>query len=383
VSTGTSASGRPDQATGTGVARAEDPSELVERVLDVAGIRKNRDLIRRLVDATLRLAHDDTSRLDLKIAGSAIAEMADAFKMFAPLHDIPKVTIFGSARAAPSDALYVLARDLARRMAASGWMVVTGAGPGIMAAGNEGAGRDMAIGVNIQLPFESQPNPWIEDEKLVEMKYFFTRKLMLMKESTGFLVLPGGFGTLDEAFELLTLVQTGKAEPAPIVLVDTPGGTYWHGWERFVADQVYANRLADPLDASLYRITDDVEVAAEELLDFHRNYHSRRFVGKVMVIRLRHAPSDEDIARISGAFADITSGTGIWRTDPLPPERASHDHLELARIAMEFDRAHHGRLRQLIDALNTLVPPGTATDTPPAGETGTFTGGEDEPMPES
>ncbi|HUZ20196.1 MAG TPA: TIGR00730 family Rossman fold protein [Acidimicrobiales bacterium] len=383
MSTRTPAAGRPDGASPTGPGRAEGTSELVERVLDVADVRRNRDLIRRLVDATLRLARDDTSRLDLKIAGSAIAEMADAFKMFAPLHDVPKVTIFGSARAGPSDALYVLARDLARRMAESGWMVVTGAGPGIMAAGNEGAGRDMAIGVNIQLPFESEPNPWIEDEKLVEMKYFFTRKLMLMKESTGFLVLPGGFGTLDEAFELLTLLQTGKAEPAPIALVDTPGGTYWQGWERFVTEQVYANRLADELDASLYRVTDDVEVAADELLRFHRNYHSRRFVGKVMVIRLRHAPSEEDIGRLGEEFSDITSGAGIWRTEPLPAERASHDHLELARIAMEFDRAHHGRLRQLIDALNDLVPPGTATDTPPAGETGTFTGGDEEPPPEA
>jgi uncharacterized protein (TIGR00730 family) len=217
----------------------------------------------------------------------------------------------------------------------------------------------MAIGVNIRLPFEAQPNAWIaDDEKLVEMKYFFTRKLMLMKESTGFLVLPGGFGTLDEAFELLTLLQTGKAEPAPIVLIDTPGDAYWEAWEHFVTEQVFGRGLADPRDASLYRITADVDEAIAELLGFHRNYHSHRFVGSTMVIRLHHAPSDGELAMLTAAFSDICSERGIWRTEPLGPERAGDDHLELARVAMEFDRTHHGRLRQLIDALNALVPEG-------------------------
>lgn len=330
---------------------------LVDSLLDSVGARRNRDLHRAILVSALELAHNGTTRLDLKIARSALAEMAEAFAMFAPYREVPKVTIFGSARAGPSDNLYVLAKELARRLAAAGWMVVTGAGPGIMAAGNEGAGSDMAIGVNIRLPFEALPNPWIaENEKLVEMKYFFTRKLMLMKESTGFLVLPGGFGTLDEAFELLTLLQTGKAEPAPIVLVDTLGDAYWEAWERFVTEQVFGRGLADPLDASLYKITADVDVAIAELLGFHRNYHSLRFVGDTMVLRLHHAPSDEELTMLSAAFADICSARGIWRTAPLPPERASDDHLDLARVALEFDRTHHGRLRQLIDALNALVP---------------------------
>lgn len=353
-------------------------NQLVDGLLDELAVRKNRDLVRRLIVAALRLVGDDTDRLDLKIVGTALSEMGDAFFMFAPYHDVPKLTIFGSARTAPSDDLYVLARDLARRMAESGWMVVTGAGPGIMAAGNEGAGADRAIGVNIRLPFETEPNPWIaSNEKLVDMKYFFTRKLMLMKESTGFCCLPGGFGTLDEAFELLTLLQTGKAEPAPIVLLDVPGGSYWKGWERFVVEQVYGRALADVSDAHLYRITDDVDQAIDELLRFHRNYHSRRFVGSTMVIRLRHAPGDADLSRLSGEFADICSPRGIWRTEPLGAERASGDHLELFRIALEFDRTHHGRLRQLIDALNELVPSEAPTVPPPAGETGTFTGGDE------
>jgi hypothetical protein len=246
-------------------------------------------------------------------------------------------------------------------------MVVTGAGPGIMAAGNEGAGPDMAIGVNIRLPFETEPNAWIADnEKLVEMKYFFTRKLMLIKESAGFLVLPGGFGTLDECFELLTLLQTGKAEPAPIVLVSRPGDDYWTKWERFVLDCLYARGLADTVDGALYRITDDVDVATNELLDFYRNYHSRRFVGDTMVIRLQHAPTDDQLKTLSRDFGDICSPRGIWRSPPLPPERAGRDHLELARVALDFDRSQQGRLRQLIDALNALAQPASPSR-PPTG----------------
>jgi hypothetical protein len=178
----------------------------------------------------------------------------------------------------------------------------------------------------------------------------------LMKESMGFLVLPGGFGTLDESFELLTLLQTGKAEPAPIVFIDTPNDGYWLGWERFVSEQVYARHLADPLDSALYLITDDVDAAIRELLGFYRNYHSRRFVGETMVIRLHRAPSEAKLKELSEEFADICSARGIWATEPLGAERASRDYLDLPRVALEFDRTHHGRLRQLIDALNALVP---------------------------
>jgi hypothetical protein len=346
--------------------RSPELLRLVDGLLDTTGVRSNRELLREIVLSTLALARDDASRLDLKIARSAIAEMAEAFRVFAPYRETRKITIFGSARTAPSDDLYVLARDLARRVAEAGYMVVTGAGPGIMAAGSEGAGRDMAIGVNIRLPFETEANAFIErGDKLVEMKYFFTRKLMLMKESSGFLVLPGGFGTLDETFEMLTLLQTGKAEPAPIVLVDAPGQAYWHNWERFLQSEVYARHLADPVDAALYRISDSVDGAVGELFDFHRNYHSRRFVGNTMVIRLRQAPDAETLRQLSADFADITSARGIWRTEPLGPERAGHDHLELQRIALEFDRSHQGRLRQLIDALNNLVDPTVPPLEPP------------------
>ena len=221
--------------------------------------------------------------------------MREAFKLFTPFADVPKVTIFGSARTLPEDPLYVQTRELARDLADQGWMVVTGAGPGIMAAGAEGAGPERSIGVNIRLPFES-PNALIADPNMVSMKYFFTRKLMLMKESAGFAVLPGGFGTLDEAFELLTLLQTGKAAPAPIVLLEVPGGTYWRAWERFIREEVLARGLISDDDLALYRITDDAAAARDEILGFFRNYHSIRFVGQRLVIRLRAAPTRRGVA---------------------------------------------------------------------------------------
>jgi hypothetical protein len=191
------------------------------------------------------------------------------------------------------------------------------------------------------------------------MKYFFTRKLMLMKESAGFAVLPGGFGTLDEVFELLTLLQTGKAAPAPIVLLEVPGGTYWRAWEQFIRTEVAGRGLVAEDDLQLVRITDDVDTATGEILGFFRNYHSIRYVGGRLVIRLRAAPTRAELADLNDRFADICTRGRIEGTPPQPPEVSGHDHLELPRIALHFDRASHGRLRALIDALNTLpsAPP--------------------------
>ena len=333
-------------------------ASLVTELLDLSGARANRDLLRDILVTGLELAHIDASRLDLKIAASALAEMGRAFELFAPFRGIPKLTMFGSARTAVSDPLYAQAVDLAARMAHHKWMVVTGAGPGIMAAGTQGAGFDMALGVEIRLPFETTSHPQLAAEgRLVEMKYFFTRKLMLMKESAAFAVLPGGFGTLDECFELLTLLQTGKAEPAPIVLLDLPGDPYWEGLERFVTGEVVRRGLVDREDTALYRITDDVDVAVDEILEFYRNYHSRRFVGATMVMRCRFGPTDEELAALNEEFADICSPKGIWRTEPLPPERSDRDHLDLKRLGLEFDRRSHGRLRMLIDAINRWPEP--------------------------
>jgi len=303
------------------------------------------------------LAMEDHDKLDLKITSAALAEMRRAFSVFRPYRSKQKITMFGSARTRPDDPMYAQARACAARIADAGWMVVTGAGPGIMAAGMEGAGVDLSMGVNVRLPFEQSANSFIEsDPKLVTMKYFFTRKLMLIKESDGYVVLPGGFGTLDEAFELLTLLQTGKAEPAPVVLLDVPGGSYFEGWRRFVEEEVVERDLVGQVDLSLFRITDSVDVAAEEILGFYRSYSSLRYVGDRLVLRLKVEPSPAELAALDAAFGDIC-GPGRGGFAVVPPsadEVAERDSLDLHRLSFPFDRLQLGRLRQLIDHLNRL-----------------------------
>ena len=332
----------------------------LRELLQAAGATDDLDQLFEILVSAVRLAGDGADRLDLKITNAALKEMRQAFRVFAPFRDVPKITIFGSARTLPDDPLYSQTRDLAAVMADAGWMVVTGAGPGIMAAGAEGAGPERSIGVNIRLPFEEGPNRFIAaDPKLVVMKYFFTRKLMLMKESAGFVVLPGGFGTLDETFELLTLLQTGKAAPAPIVLLDVPGGGYWRAFEDFIASEVVGRGLAGGNDLDLVRVTDDVATATSEVLGFYRNYHSIRWVGSRLVLRLRAAPTGEELESLGRAYADICLRGTIEVTAPLAAEVADDDHLELPRIAFEFDRLSFGRLRALIGSVNALesAPP--------------------------
>ena len=310
-------------------------------------------LIRSLLATVGSLAHPSSSTLDLKIADAALREMSEAFRVFGPYRDTLKLTMFGSARTQADDPVYVLARDLARRMADEGWMVVTGAGPGIMQAGTEGAGRERSFGVNIKLPWEQGANPIIaEDSKLVEMRYFFTRKLILVKESDAYAVLPGGFGTLDEAFELLTLLQTGKAQPAPIVLVETSGGSYWHRWKEFIDTEAIGSGYVSHEDTDFYSVVNSVDEAMEVIDGFYRVYHASRMVGDLLVMRLKLTPTAAELEDLTSRFADILIDGRIRSVGPLPPEIASDDHLELPRIALRFNRVHFGRLRQLIDALN-------------------------------
>jgi uncharacterized protein (TIGR00730 family) len=342
----------------------------IEELLDAVGATEDRDQLFEILVSGEALAADHADRLDLKITNAALKEMRNAFNIFAPYRDVPKVTIFGSARTRRDDPLYVQAVDLARGLADRGWMVVTGAGPGIMEAGMEGAGRERAIGVQIRLPFEERANEIIAgDPKLAEMKYFFTRKLMLVKESAAFVALPGGFGTLDETFELLTLVQTGKALPVPIVLLDTPGGTFWTGFETFLRDEVARLGLISPGDDCLFCITDSVETALGEIDTFYRNYHSLRYVGDRLVIRLRSAPTKDELAELTRRYAHVLIDGRIESTRPFPPEVSGDDHLELPRIQMHFDRRSMGDLRRLIDDLNSLpsAPEGTAKP-PTVGE---------------
>ena len=327
----------------------------LDRLLDDAGATANRDVLFDILASAVGLAGDGADRLDLKITNAALKEMRAAFRAFGPYKQVRKVTIFGSARTLAADPSYLQARTLAADLAERGWMVVTGAGPGIMAAGLEGAGREQSFGVNIRLPFEQDANPFIVgDDKLVSMKYFFTRKLMLMKESIGFVSLPGGFGTLDETLELFTLLQTGKAAPAPVVLLDHPGGTFWQGFLEFLRAEVMPRQLIDEGDLDLFLVTDDAQEATDELERFTRNYRSIRWVGKRLVVRVEHGPTDDELAELQSAFGWLSTDGRIQGTDPLPAEVADDDDVELDRIALRYDGFHAGGLRRLIDALNAL-----------------------------
>jgi uncharacterized protein (TIGR00730 family) len=337
--------------------------DLVQQLLAASGATANRDVLRDILRTAQGLATDGADRLDLKITAAALKEMRAAFAMFAPLKDTPKATIFGSARTLPDDPLYAQARNLARELAGAGWFVITGAGPGIMQAGAEGAGPDHAIGISIQLPFEEKPSDILDSsDRVVAMKYFFTRKLMLIKESSAFVCLPGGFGTQDETFELLTLLQTGKASPAPVVLLDVPGGTYWSSWFRYVDDELVAGGLVSPHDHELYLVTDAVDVAVAEVQRFWRNYHSIRWVGDRLVVRLRHAPTPEEVAHLNEQYSDLLIDGAIEVTEPLPAERSDRDQLDLPRLVMRYDARRAGRLRSLVDAINELP---TAVAAPP------------------
>ncbi|MFS0868010.1 TIGR00730 family Rossman fold protein [Microbacterium sp. 179-B 1A2 NHS] len=335
-----------------------------------AGIAENEDLIARILVTGVALGRDDTDRLDLKITSAALSEMRAAFRLFAPHRAAPKVTIFGSARTRPDDALYRAAADVARALAERGWMVVTGAGPGIMQAAAEGAGPDNSLGVSIRLPFEEKPNAVIaEADRVVAMKYFFTRKLMLVKESRGFVCVPGGFGTLDELFELLTLQQTGKAEPTPIVLLDAPGGTFWQGLQRFADEQLIPSGVISADDFDRVLMTDSVEAAASEITGFWRNYDSLRWFGSRLVLRLCAPPTDAEVAGLADRFADLVPTGRIERTDPLPAEVRDDDRIELPRLVMTFDRHRVGDLHQLIRAVNEFAsaPPASPPEEPRSG----------------
>jgi uncharacterized protein (TIGR00730 family) len=282
--------------------------------------------------------------------------MRDAFAMFAPYKDVRKVTIFGSARTTKDDPLYEQARAAAHGLAEAGWMVVTGAGPGIMEAGMLGAGRERSIGVSIRLPFETAANFVIAgDAKHVSMKYFFTRKLMLVKESSAFVCLPGGFGTLDETFELLTLTQTGKGVPVPIVFLDTPGEKYWEAVDEFVERHLVARGLVSPADRTLYCITDEPDVAVREIARFYANYHSVRYIGDDLVIRMHTGPTDTQLAELNSRFGSLAVDGLIRRVEPYGIERRQNDNVRLARIAFEFERHGYSSLRGLIDAVNAFV----------------------------
>ena len=333
------------------------PTEVTQTLataIGEAGITANVGLIERLLTNAIGLGTDPADKLDLKIASAALTEMRAAFALFAPFTHVPKVTVFGSARTKPDDVAYQQTKRVASELAERGWMVVTGAGPGIMQAAAEGAGPDLSLGVSIRLPFEEKPNSSIANGHNVAMKYFFTRKLMLVKESSGFICVPGGFGTLDEFFELLTLQQTGKSEPTPIVLLDEPGGRFWTDFRDFLNQHLLRADVISPDDFGRVVLTDSVCEAADEITGFWRNYDSLRWVGDLLVLRLRREPTEEEVAGLNERFGTMLTRGTIRKRGPLRHELDDEDRLGLPRLACRFDPYQVGSLYRLIRAINGL-----------------------------
>ncbi|HUG74953.1 MAG TPA: TIGR00730 family Rossman fold protein [Acidimicrobiia bacterium] len=343
---------------GTGHPRLDEAiRELIAEAADLNDSRRDTDLLEEMLTTVVRLNADVAERGDLKLINTSLRELRDAFLLFSKYRAERKVAVFGSARLPEDDPNYQMAVSFSEEMAQRrDWMVVTGAGPGIMEASNRGAGPGRSFGVNIRLPFEDSANPFVEPDRLVNFNYFFTRKLIFVKESDAFALFPGGFGTLDETFELLTLAQTGKTSVRPIVLIEAPGTGYWQPWLDFVETSLVRQGTISPHDLNLFTYTTDPVAAADEITRFYTNYHSQRFVGDRLVLRLMRPPGDEDLAWLNDEFGDMLASGRIEAIEATEAEIADDDHVELPRLRLHFDRRSLGRLRYMVNAINDLSP---------------------------
>jgi uncharacterized protein (TIGR00730 family) len=327
----------------------------IQELIKSKGGGYNENEVTDIIENALKLLTDVEDKGDVRVIQTALRELRYAFRLFAPYAGKRKVTIFGSARTKPDKLEYQQAADFGKKIVQAGFMVITGAGPGIMQAGHEGAGPENSFGVNIRLPWEQGANPVIaENEKLITFKYFFTRKLIFIRHSDAIVLFPGGFGTLDEGYEAITLMQTGKAQLMPLVLVDRPGGAYWRTWDKNIREQLLRDKLISSEDLNLYQITDSTDEAVKIVMRFYRNFHSTRFVKDLFIIRLNHEPSASALAALNEDFGDIVVEGKITAVQPLPEEVEDNDQLGLKRIAFNFNKRDYGRLRQMIDVLNGL-----------------------------
>lgn len=310
------------------------------------------DFLREILTTAIKVGMEQLDEGNLKLINTALKELRYAFKVLTPYRQVRKVVMFGSARTTPASPEYKMAEAFAKEVVRRGFLVMTGASTGIMEAGNKGAGRGKSFGVSIRLPLEQEINPYVErGPQLINFKYFFTRKLIFIKESDATAIFPGGFGTHDETFEILTLVQTGKTAPRPILLVEPPSTTYWDGWRAFIERHLLKIGYISPEDMRIFKIVKGVREAADEIERFFRVYHSIRFVREKVVLRLRRPVSERVIRRLDKEFSDILHGP-VVSSGPLPEEREDNDLLGLPRLVMCFNQMNFGRLRLLIDTLN-------------------------------
>lgn len=329
--------------------------EAVQDLIELVGDIRRPGIVREMILASLKAGQEDDGRVDLKLMNTSLKEMRFTAKAFSAYRKVKKVTVFGSARIRPDETAYKMARLLGQKLSKSGYMVITGGGPGIMQAVNEGAGPEYSFGVNIRLPFEQNPNPVIEGSlKNISYKYFFNRKVALLKESDAIALFPGGFGTLDEAMETLTLVQTGKRNPVPLVLMDEPGGTYWIRWIEFVKENLLAQNYISKSDLTLFERVDSADAAVQRINHFYSRYHSLRYIDDRLVIRLTSGIDQQKMEELRVRFSDILRPQGkIYLSEPLPEEIDEPETGHLPRLILDFKRDDFGRLRQLIDVINS------------------------------
>jgi len=334
----------------------------VRRLVSEWGANKNPELIEEMIITALKMARDQMNVADLKLINRSLKEMRYAAKVFGPYAAYRKVAVFGSARIPPDAPEFKVAEEFGHRMVEENYMVITGGGDGIMGAAQTGAGREHSFGLNIRLPFEQRANVIIEgDSKLINFNYFFTRKLNFVKETHAFAMFPGGFGTMDETFEVLTLMQTGKARIIPVVLLDRPGGTYWETWMRFLTDHLFKLGFVSDDDFHMFKIVDDVDQAVAEILQFYKVYSSVRWVGEQLVIRLSQRLTTEAVAKLNERFADLVRKGKIRQTSALPQEKNEPDIWNQPRLVLSPHRRDFGRFRQLIDAINVAEVESVAT----------------------
>jgi uncharacterized protein (TIGR00730 family) len=344
-------SATPNKTQTTGNPKTD---ELVRQLVCEWECTKSCELVEEMIITALKMGRDQTTTADLKLFNRSLKELRYAARVFAPYRHVQKVVVFGSARTKLTEPEAQAAEEFARRMHEElGFMTITGGGDGIMGAAQRGAGRENSFGLNIRLPFEQRANETIHgDPKLINFNYFFTRKLNFLKETHAVALFPGGFGTMDEGFEVLTLMQTGKAQIIPVVFVDRPGGTYWKTWMRFLEDHLLRRGLISDDDFSLFKMCSSVDEAVAEIAQFYKNYHSYRWVGQKMVIRVRRRLADKAIELINAAFDDVLNAQQLVQGVALPEELNEPELVEMPRLIFTPKRKNFGRFRKLLDAIN-------------------------------